>query len=300
MNLFDELPGFRLERLEIYNWGTFDQCIWPMDTRCQTAVLTGQNGSGKSTVVDALLTLLVDSRKRNYNMASGAGKRERNEKTYIWGQYSRTREDDDVDVRAKTLRDTDDYSTLLAVFYNDIKKQSVSIAQNLWVAKSGRVEKRFYIAYAALSIEQDFTLRNINPDTLPGDAKSYKSFKSYITDVRKALGLHGRTKALDLFNETVAVKEINSLNDFIRDHMLERGEPEKWLDTFREQYQDLNGTHESIQQARIQIEMLSPLVMDGKKYREYKAQIERLESAKEHIAVYVAHHVDLARVSRRS
>ncbi len=51
------LVGFRLSKLEIYNWGTFDQTVYTMRPKGQTALLVGENGSGKSTVVDALLTL---------------------------------------------------------------------------------------------------------------------------------------------------------------------------------------------------------------------------------------------------
>src|SRR5688500_14384369 len=98
VNLFNEQIGFRLARLEIYNWGTFDGEIWTMIPEGQTAVLTGANGSGKSTVVDALLTLLVEPRQRNYNLASGAGSsRERSERTYVRGQYSRSRGDSVVE-----------------------------------------------------------------------------------------------------------------------------------------------------------------------------------------------------------
>ena len=51
--------GFRLQRLEIYNWGTFHGRVWAIEPHGGTALLTGANGSGKSTLVDALLTLLV-------------------------------------------------------------------------------------------------------------------------------------------------------------------------------------------------------------------------------------------------
>jgi len=51
--------GFRLERLEVYNWGTFDSRIWSLELNGEMSLLTGDVGSGKSTLVDALLTLLV-------------------------------------------------------------------------------------------------------------------------------------------------------------------------------------------------------------------------------------------------
>jgi len=43
-----------------------------MEAEGKTALLTGKNGSGKSTRVDGLLTLLVEnSNRRNYNQAAG-------------------------------------------------------------------------------------------------------------------------------------------------------------------------------------------------------------------------------------
>ncbi|MEO1290860.1 MAG: ATP-binding protein, partial [Chloroflexota bacterium] len=50
--------GYRLETLEVFNWGTFNG-LFRLNTQTHTALLTGKNGSGKSTLVDALLTLLV-------------------------------------------------------------------------------------------------------------------------------------------------------------------------------------------------------------------------------------------------
>ncbi len=51
--------GIRLARLEVLNWGTFDQHTWCLDLDGATGLLTGDIGSGKSTLVDAVTTLLV-------------------------------------------------------------------------------------------------------------------------------------------------------------------------------------------------------------------------------------------------
>ena len=84
------LQGFRLAKLEVYNWGTFDGSVYSVHPAGQTTLLVGENGSGKSTLVDAMLTLLVRPQTRNYNVAAGASKNERDEKTYIRGAYDRT------------------------------------------------------------------------------------------------------------------------------------------------------------------------------------------------------------------
>ncbi len=64
--------GLRLERLEVYNWGTFNGQIWSITPHGGTSLLTGANGSGKSSLVDALLTLLVAPGRRNYNQSAGS------------------------------------------------------------------------------------------------------------------------------------------------------------------------------------------------------------------------------------
>lgn len=289
-NLFGEETGFRLKRLELYNWGTFDGQIWAMTTDGETAVLTGQNGSGKSTVVDALLTLLVEGRSRNYNLASGAGSsRERSERTYVRGQYSRSRGETAYESTANTLRGTDAHSVLLGVFYDASQDRTISLAQVLWISNADRVEKRYYVGSCELSIEQHFPQRHINARDLPKDVQTFgNTFKDYIAAARKALGLGGRPKALDLFNETVAVKDIPSLNSFVRDHMLDKGDPEARVDALRTQYRELNDAHAAIQRAGQQLTILDPLIEAGSEYRRYEEQMARYDAAKSLVPFYVA------------
>ena len=49
----DRLAGFRLQRLEVLNWGTFDGRVWTLRLDGRNSLLTGDIGSGKSTLVDA-------------------------------------------------------------------------------------------------------------------------------------------------------------------------------------------------------------------------------------------------------
>ena len=42
----ETLSGFRLARLELYNWGTFDQRVWSLDANARNTLLTGDIGSG--------------------------------------------------------------------------------------------------------------------------------------------------------------------------------------------------------------------------------------------------------------
>ena len=100
-------PGFRLDLFEIFNWGTFDNRVWTFETRGANSLLTGDIGSGKSTVVDALTTLLVPGGKITYNKAAGAEGKERTLHDYILGHYKKEKGDDTLVARPVFLREGD-------------------------------------------------------------------------------------------------------------------------------------------------------------------------------------------------
>lgn len=62
--------GYRLKQLELYNWGGFDG-YHSADIDPAGTAIVGPTGSGKTTLVDALMTLLGTNPK--YNLASTGG-----------------------------------------------------------------------------------------------------------------------------------------------------------------------------------------------------------------------------------
>src|SRR5258705_7606939 len=84
-------PGVRLHGVEIVNWGTFDKQICHLDLGGDNALLTGDIGSGKSTLVDGITSLLVPAQKIAFNKAAGAEARERDLRSYVLGHYKSER-----------------------------------------------------------------------------------------------------------------------------------------------------------------------------------------------------------------
>ena len=68
----DALTGFRLQQFQVLNWGTFDGRVWTLSLDGRNGLLTGDIGSGKSTLVDALTTLLLPANRVAYNKAAAA------------------------------------------------------------------------------------------------------------------------------------------------------------------------------------------------------------------------------------
>jgi len=153
-----DTAGYRLHELAVHNWGTFHGRPYVVRPDGRTAILTGGNGTGKSTLADALLTLLVPNRKRNYNQAGQTEKRsERNERDYVLGAYSEKHDAAIGTGRKQFLRkDTASYSVLLATFHNADLNSWVSLAQVLWVNSANKVEKAYITEPRRLAIDVEF------------------------------------------------------------------------------------------------------------------------------------------------
>src|SRR5574341_743658 len=110
--------GFRLQRLEVLNWGTFNQKIWKIEPYGFNSLLTGDIGSGKSTLVDAITTMLVPHHKIVYNKAAGSEGKERTLFSYVRGEYKNQKNELDNSSKPIFLRSESDYTVLLSNFYN--------------------------------------------------------------------------------------------------------------------------------------------------------------------------------------
>jgi uncharacterized protein YPO0396 len=277
------LSGYRLHRLEVLNWGTFDGAVHSLALDGQTTLLVGQNGAGKSTLVDALLTLLVRPGKtRNYNLAAGASKTERSEKSYILGAFDRRSQEDTNRGEVQYLRPcgagTTPYSVLLACFRNQAVGQDFTLAQVLYLS-DGSVEKVYCFAADERSISRDCTgLKGM--DKLPQEMKrrgfrATTKYTEYFEWFRKATGV--KDQAMDMFNQTVAVKDIQRLNDFIRKHMLETKPWNEKVDELFKHFKDLSDAHRELERVRQQRDLLEPIEKHGLVYRGQAEELDRGE-----------------------
>lgn len=137
--------GFRLSRLEIFNWGTFDKKIWSLNLNGKNSLLTGDIGSGKSTVVDAITTLLIPAHKIAYNKAAGAEAKERSLRSYVLGFYKSERNVETGTSKPVALRDASQYSVILGIFENEANGKTVSIAQVFAIKENQNQPIRLYV-----------------------------------------------------------------------------------------------------------------------------------------------------------
>ena len=291
----DSLSGFRLQRLEVFNWGTFDGRVWTLRADGRNALLTGDIGSGKSTLVDAVTTLLVPAHRVAYNKAAGADARERTLRSYVLGHYKATRSDLGGAGRPVALRGPNSYSVILAVFHNAGYDQTVTLAQVFWLKDPAGQPLRLYaVAERALSIAGDCAdfgtdIAKLRKRLRAGGVVVEDSFPPYGALLRRHFGIHNE-QALELFHQTVSMKSVGNLTDFVRSHMLEPFDVAPRLAALIAHFDDLNRAHAAVLKAQAQVALLQPLVADGQRHAELAAAIEAQRAAREALQACFAVH----------
>lgn len=288
--------GFRLQYMEAYNWGTFNEKVFRISPQGNNSLLTGANASGKSTYIDALLTLLVPVKKdRFYNQSSGVDKKgDRTEETYVLGHYGNIQREGEYTTSTQALRDKDSYSVILASFSNT-DQRNITIFQVRWFS-NGELKRAFGIAHIPLEIGKDFKdfdgkgnwkkrLDKIyNSNSIKKKIEFLDGPTSYAERIADLFGMRS-TKALSLFNQVVGVKVLDDLDEFIRTNMLEEQDAETEFIQLKESFLTLVDAKTNIEKAKEQIAQLNPINEIANKLNEIQTNLTDLEGSKE-LAVY--------------
>lgn len=300
-NLFNTDPqvaGFKLDYMEVWNWGTFNDKVYRMTPHGNNSLLTGANASGKSTLIDALLALLVPlQNKRFYNQLSGAEKKgNRTDITYFFGNYGQQQEGESGATSLK-LRDKSARSVLLATF-NNSDGRVVTLFQVRYY--SGEELRTVYgMAHKHLTISQNFATfdsngvwrKRLEKELNTGSSKRIVEFfngpKAYEEKMLLVFGMRS-DKALTLFNQIVGVKVLNDLDSFIRDNMLEERDAEEKYKELRENFQNLMDAKTNIEKTKEQIRQLEPIDRLAEDVLLIEKNIKELQSEKDIISYWFA------------
>ncbi|WP_151087273.1 ATP-binding protein [Hymenobacter baengnokdamensis] len=292
LNLFEELTGpsgYRLQRLEVFNWGTFHEGstqkdIWRLEPGGQNTLLTGANGSGKTTLVDGLLALLVNPAKRFFNQSSGTQKRtDRSEESYVEGHYGRTQGEEQQKSRVEQLRKREGtYSIILSVF-TSANSLPVTLAQVRWF-NAGGLQRRYLVAKAELTIAEHIQVGSggqwvsqLKKKFADRVVEDFDTFPKYAAAFQRLFGMRS-DKALTLFNQTVGMKVLGDLDEFIRTNMLEESTAEAEFAKLLGNYNTLLTAYRALEKARTQLHLLQPVHDQSTEYEQLRQALHQLRA----------------------
>jgi len=263
----DAEKSFFLGEIEVYNWGPFSHKHVAEIHENGTAII-GTTGSGKTTLIDALMTLLVAAPK--YNLASTGGQDLKNDRDLVsyvrgvTGAESVSGGNDHILRSGKTI-------TGLAASYGNGTK-NLTIGGLLWIDGSGQAAadlKKLWFVSEADDLNLD-TLLTLLHDGGSREVKKlaketaglnvFSSKKEYLSKIQRYFEVGAN--AFPLLNRAAGLKQLNSINQIFRELVLE--DHSAFNDALRvaQDFDNLAVIREELEIARRQRDSLLPVKVE--------------------------------------
>lgn len=277
-------PGqWRLARIEVVNWGTFSgHHVVPVPR--EGFLLTGHSGSGKSSLVDAVAAVLTPPEQLRFNVAAagtGATEREAGDRdvvSYARGAWRHRTDESTGEVVADHLRPGATWSGVLLRYSNgtDAPDGVVTLVRLFHLTRGSSAPAMLHVVVPGEAGLLDFERYVRSGPDVAGvtsawpDATVSERHGPFAAAFTQALGI-GSEQALVLLHRTQSAKNLGSLDDLFRGHMLDEPSTFELAAQAVDQFADVARAYADIETSRRQIEHLSRLATLTKAYDEGSA-----------------------------
>lgn len=283
--------AYILTHLDLYNWGPFGGRHSAEIDPKGTAII-GPTGSGKTTLVDALMTLLTHQPR--YNLASTGGhESDRDLISYIRGVSGAGNNSGDnshIARPGKTLTavsarfsNGDQAIRIGAVFWIDGSSSAASDLKRLWLFS----ERDDQSLDEWLSIHHEGGARELKQharDT-PG-LQANDSKKAYLAQMRRFFEVG--ENAFTLLNRAAGLKQLNSIDEIFRELVLDDHSAFNRAAEVASEFDDLAAIHSELETARAQHQSLVPIADTYDKHQSTQQELDQQQSLKAILPVWFA------------
>ena len=216
--------GFRLEELQIQNFGTFDGPPSVIRFGRGGAIFTGRNGVGKTTAIDAFRILIAQEPSFNDATTPGSKKRDRSIRSYYQGVVGKRQHDGQF--LPDVLRPYGERKFMaVAGNFKDASGRIVSAVRLVQYDAQGQGNnQRYIIAREHLDLARDFpkfeTPRAIRAQLAAKGVRVYDTFESYRVALSGCFAIEEVKQAWALFERAIGTKTVDDLTSFMRDLIL--------------------------------------------------------------------------------
>lgn len=256
--------SYILHELHLYNWGPFAGRHQAEIDPANSAII-GPTGSGKTTLVDALMTLLCATPR--YNLASTGGhESDRDLVSYVRGASGQGNESGDhiarpdkciTGIAARLERGTAQFaqSVLLgALFWFDGSSQSTGDMQKRWFFAQGQGQTLNHWL-EELHSGGSRALARLAKDS--EDLQMYTSKSSYLAKLHSFFEVG--SNAFTLLNRAAGLKQLNSIDEIFRELVLDDHAAYEDAQRVVDGFGELASIHSDLEIANAQFVSLLPL-----------------------------------------
>ncbi|WP_036960729.1 ATP-binding protein, partial [Promicromonospora kroppenstedtii] len=274
---------WRLARIELVNWGTFSgHHVVPVPR--EGFLLTGHSGSGKSSLVDAVAAVLTPPEHLRFNVAAAgtaATEREAGDRdvvSYVRGAWRHRTDESTGEVVADHLRQGATWSGVLLRYSNgtDADDGTVTLVRLFHLTRGSSAPATLHVVVRGEVGLLDFERFVRSGPDVAGvtaawpDATVSERHAPFAAAFTQALGI-GSEQALVLLHRTQSAKNLGSLDDLFRGHMLDEPGTFALAAQAVDQFADVARAYADIETSRRQIDHLSRLAALTKTYDEGSA-----------------------------
>ncbi|MDR3170581.1 MAG: hypothetical protein LBU17_03015 [Treponema sp.] len=268
-----------LERIRLVEWHYFEDEVMDIGNRC---LLGGDNGSGKSTIVDAIqYAMAADLRKARFNAAAGDRKGGRDLVGYV---------------RCKLGSDTTEYLREDAVAHIMLEFSGPEVGAGFSAGvcveafTDGRLTEHFWIGVGiplpSVAVRGQGNLpllfRQFRDLIVARNAQVYESKKLYLREFTAKLGVWKRMAEynpyLEAFTRSVSFTPLVSVDKFVCDYILEDRPVD--ISLMKENLESYKETDRQARGAVLRIEALKKISAKAKEWRNYLELILKQEYLK--------------------
>ncbi|MCK5880977.1 MAG: AAA family ATPase [Sinobacterium sp.] len=279
-SLFDET--YALNKITVFNWGPFHNAIYSADIDANGTAIIGPTGSGKTTIVDAFMTLICQNPK--YNLASTGGhESDRSLVSYVRGETGAGKNDGSTD---HILRPGKTVSAVEACFFNG--ERTVRAIGLFWMEGTSNSASDLHKSWIfdrsenTLSLEEIIELQQSGQRHLNQWARDHhgvfidKSKSAYLSQLKDYFEVGDN--AFTLLNRAAGLKQINSIDELFRELVLDDSSKFERANEVVTEFDNLAKIHNELEIAKLQQKSLLPIAQEHEHYLDSLDQQQHYKS----------------------
>ncbi len=262
----------KLAKIKLINWHIFSNSTINLEGN---TLITGENASGKSTLMDAIYFILSAGDKDHFNKAANQGSK-RTLESYMRGKLGGEKN--------PNLRNGSDVISYIVLEFHDSKKNySMALGAVMEIQSSQNAKYSFFVINNYEIKDFDFIkdkkplnkkdfynnlkALNYDYDTLPDTKRDLR--KKIASDIFK---IEDYKRFYDLLQNAISFKPITEVSTFVNDFLLKANPID--LSSLRSEIRAYQEIHRLIENEKEKILALTEFTPKAEKYIKYKKELK--------------------------